>query len=121
MATTDLRAESACVTPTNRRAFIAAHGMIAAVPAVAAGATVAPLAPAHDPVSAYWAAYKAINTGRMSEEDYCLAVDNLDFSEPQTERDFIRKFLAMFVDLSAPSDERLELLIEQGRRMVGEA
>lgn len=105
------------IAPT-RRAVIGALGIIAAAPAVAIAG---PLVAKPDPVSAYWTAMTAFNAHRISEGEYLKALDDLDFSDPQTERDFIRKFLAMFEGLSAPSDERLELLMMQGKRLIGEA
>ena len=105
---------------TDRRNFItglALAPIIAAAPAMAMTAT-----PSPDPVTAYWAAWHGINDGTVSEDAFARAMDALDYWEPVTQRDFIRKVVTMFYDCHAPPpDDRIALMIAQGKRFVGEA
>ena len=105
---------------TDRRNFIAGLALtpiIAAAPAMAMTAT-----PSPDPVTAYWAAWHGINDGTVSEDAFARAMDALDYWEPVTQRDFIRKVVTMFHDLDAsPPNDRIALMIAQGKRFVGEA
>ena len=105
---------------TDRRNFItglALAPIIAAAPAMAMTAT-----PSSDPVTAYWAAWHGINDGTVSEDAFARAMDALDYWEPVTQRDFIRKVVTMFHDCHAPPpDDRIALMIAQGKRFVGEA
>jgi len=83
-----------------------------AIPAVA-------LSTAHDPVDEVWAANFAYNE---DDEASALRLDcadeALDAWEPPTQRDFIRKFLAMFYDGALPNPARLDALIRQGQRLI---
>lgn len=103
---------------TDRRTFItglALAPIIAAAPAMAMTAI-----PSSDPVTAYWAAWNGYNGDAVSEEAVARATDDLDFWEPATLHDFVRKFVAVFHDGDMPSADRLELLIVQGKRLTGE-
>lgn len=102
---------------TDRRTFITG---LALAPAIAAAPAMAMVSiPSPDPVTAYWAAWHGYNGDTVSEEAFSQATDDLDFWEPSTPRDFIRKFVAMFEDGGLPSADRLNLLIAQGKRFGG--
>lgn len=104
---------------TDRRAFItglALAPIIAVSPAMAMTAI-----PSPDPVAGYWLAWHGINDGTVSEDAFAQAMDALDYWEPTTQRDFIRKVVTMFHDLDAPPpDDRVALMLAQGNRLVQE-
>lgn len=104
---------------TDRRTFIAGLALapvIAVAPAMAMTTT-----PSPDPVTAYWAAWHGINDGTGSEDAFLQAMDALDYWEPTTQRDFIRKVVTMFHDCDGlPPDDRVALMIAQGKRLTGE-
>lgn len=103
---------------TDRRTFItglALAPIIAAAPAMAMVAITSP-----DPVTAYWAAWHGVNDGTVSQDAFSQAIDDLDYWEPSTQRDFIRKFLTIFHEGDSLPPDRHALLIEQGKRLVGE-
>ncbi|MBV2147428.1 hypothetical protein KRZ98_03895 [Sphingobium sp. AS12] len=105
---------------TDRRAFIT--GLSLAPIIVAAPAMAMTAIPLPDPVAAYWAAWHGINDGTFSKDAFAQAMDALDYWEPVTQRDFIRKVVTMFHDRHAPPpDDRIALMIRQGKRLVGEA
>lgn len=108
MAAADLRAESALVTianplpqiiATDRRDFLTA-----------------------DPISAYNAAFTAFNDGDPTSEDaYIDALQRMDDYTPTTDRDFVRKFIAMWKDGGYPNQDRIDDMLANGILLVGEA
>lgn len=103
---------------TDRRAFLAA-ALVAPV-AIAAPAMAQALGcHAADPVDEFWSAFRSYDEDDpASVQRFDHAGDALDNWEPPTQRDFIRKFLAMFDEHGSPPRERLNVLIEQAQRLV---
>ncbi len=63
-----------------------------------------------DPVTEFLASERAVNEGKICDEEYIATLYSLDDWQPPTERDFVRKYLAMFDEDGAPTDDRIAKL-----------
>ncbi len=101
-----------------RRAFLAA-ALVAPVAIATPAMAQALICHAADPVDEFWSAFHAYDEDDpASEERLSQATDALDYWQPPTARDFVRKFLAMFDEHGSPSAERMKVIIEQAQRLV---
>lgn len=77
--------------------------------------------PIEDPVTRYWTAFDAYNSGCLTEGEYDAVLTELDAWAPPTFHDFVRKFEAIFIDGGKPSDEREDMLTQQAIALLGGA
>jgi hypothetical protein len=101
---------------TTRRSFLSAAPLAVAclsMPAMAA-------APGSDVIAEFNRALDAADAEDASPDERFWALEEQmhDF-EPQNERDFIRKFLAMWRDGGNPKPEMKERMIQTGLRLIG--
>ena len=71
-----------------------------------------------DPVARYWAMFLAHNQNEALEDHYLAAFEALHDHEPETSRDVVRKFLALFSNGGCPLAEQQEALIKQAKRAL---
>jgi hypothetical protein len=71
-----------------------------------------------DPVDAYLAAGEAYSSGTGSEEDLIAAMEIIDYWEPPTMRDFVRKYAAVYDHDLVPDKDARALMVEQARRLL---
>jgi hypothetical protein len=76
-------------------------------------------APQDDPVAHFWTAYDAYNSGQSLEPKFLAAVRELDRWSPPTPPDFVRKFLAVYVDRASPNAARSATIYEQAEALLG--
>lgn len=79
------------------------------------------LAQPSDPVAEFIAAEIAVEAGTIDDDEYLAVIHRLDDWQPPTERDFVRKFLAMFDEGGAPTEERTAKLLAHARNLCGRA
>lgn len=72
-----------------------------------------------DPIDIYWVAHHAYNAGELGEEAYMEAVEQLHDWTPTSDRDFVRKFEAAFVDDGVPNHESCTKLFGEASDILG--
>lgn len=72
-----------------------------------------------DPITAYNVAFDAYGAAQIDDGAYLDAFNRMNDYQPTTERDFIRKFLAMWKEGGFPSDDRIKEMISCAVGMVG--
>jgi len=73
-----------------------------------------------DVITAYWTAHDGHAAGTVSDDAYLDAFIRMSDYRPTTERDFIRKFIAMWKDGLFPNEDRIEAMVACGSRLVGD-
>lgn len=101
---------------TTRRSFLSAAPLAVVCLSAPAMAAVS----GNDVIAEFNRALDAADVEDASPDETFWALEGQmhDF-EPQNERDFIRKFLAMWRDGGHPKNEMVERMVETGARLVG--
>lgn len=92
-------------------AALASAPALVCVPALAASAS-------ENPVDRFQRFEREYNARLHSQEQYIAALDAFDAWAPTTHREFVQKFHAMFLDGGAPAEYRVELMLDQAKRLL---
>ena len=111
-----LPAANTALPSISRRSLVAG---LAAVPLAVCAAPVVATIP--DAADRYIEAFHAFNSNQITENQYMVALVACDDWEPDSPAGFVKKFYAMWFEEGNPAEDRVHMMIDQAKRLIGGA